>query len=218
MGKYTTEVRFICECAVELNESAGGNNVREICINAAPVLFHDDLILFDPAYKSVLFPKILMHYYTREIAFETVGLWVLKLNTKMQEILPYYNQLYKSETLKFDPLHTFNLARSHVEQGKDDTSTTSNQSGTKLNTYSDTPNGALTGVENDTYLSSASKSTGNNLMSDTSVSLNNSFWQEFVKGYSGDNVSQLLMDYRKTMLNIDMQVIDELADLFFKLW
>ena len=218
MGKYTTEVRFICECAVELNESVGGNNVREICMNAAPIIFDENLELFDASYQGILFPKILMHYYTREIAFETVGLWILKLNTKMQEILPYYNQLYRSESLKFDPLHTFDLGRTHIEQGKNESNGSNSQQSTKLNSYSDTPNGALTGVVNDTYLSSASKGTNNATGTNSNEYSDNRFWQEFVSGNDGKNYSQLLMDFRKTMLNIDMRVIDELGDLFFKLW
>ena len=218
MAHYTTEVRFICETACGAKESSGGNLVVKNCKYAAPVIFDDDIELFDEDYKEILFPKILMHYYTREIAFETVGLWILKLNTKMKEIMPYYNQLYRSETLKFDPLHNFNLVRSHIEQGKADSSASGNRSNTNTNSYSDTPNGALTGVMNDQYLSSASKSTGSNTSNDSTATTDGRFWQEMIKGNSGHNMSQLLIDFRKTMLNIDMDVIDDLKDLFFKLW
>ena len=218
MGHYTTEVRFICETACGLDESSGGNNVIQICHDAAPLIFDQNLVMFDGTYKEVLFPKILLHYYTREIAFETVGLWILKLNTKMQEILPYYNQLYRSETLKFDPLHNFNLVRSHVEQGRTDTVGDNSSDNTRTNSYSDTPNGALTGVMNEQYLSSASKSTDHNTAHDNNTTSDGRFWQEMVKGNSGENYSKLLMDFRKTMLNIDMDVIDDLKDLFFKLW
>ena len=42
---------------------------------------------------------------------------------------------------------------------------------------------------------------------------------EHVKGkQSGTSYSKLLEEYRKTMLNIDMEVIDSLADLFMNLW
>lgn len=218
MAHYTTEVRFICETACGLDESSGGNNVMQICKDAAPIIFDENLELFDSGYKEILLPKILLHYYTREIAFETVGLWILKLNTKMEEILPYYNQLYRSEMLKFDPLHNFNLVRSHVEQGRADSHGNSAGSNSKTNSYSDTPNGALTGVMNDQYLSSASRSTGSNASNDTTESSDGRFWQEMIKGNSGHNMSQLLLDFRKTMLNIDMDVIDDLKDLFFKLW
>ena len=218
MAHYTTEVRFICETACGLDESSGGNNAIQICNDAAPLIFDQNLVLFDGGYKEILFPKILLHYYTREIAFETVGMWILKLNTKMQEILPYYNQLYKSQMLKFDPLHNFNLTRSHIEQSRADSDGNGVSDNLKTNSFSDTPNGALTGVMNDQYLSSASKGTNHNTSHDTTETTDGRIWQEMVKGNSGYNASQLLMDFRKTMLNIDMDVIDDLKDLFFKLW
>lgn len=218
MSKYTTEVRFICETAAELEESKGGDNVKAICLAAYPEIFDSELEVFDENYKEVLFPKILMHYYTREIAFETVGLWILKLNTKMQEILPYYNQLYRSELLEFDPLHNFDLSRSHVEQGEAKSNGTGSNTGNSIYAFSDTPNGALTGVIAGNYLSAASK-TDNTSATTTGTTGNDSrFWQEIIKGNSGQNFSKLLSDFRKTMLNIDMRVIDDLGDLFFKLW
>lgn len=80
------------------------SSVNKTIQNAIPNIFEDDIPMFDESYRNVLFGKILKHYYTREIGFETYGLWKLKLNTKLEEIMPYYNQLYKSELLKFDPL------------------------------------------------------------------------------------------------------------------
>lgn len=63
-----------------------------------------DYPIFDESYRSKLNNKILAHYRFREIGFETAGLFVDRLNTRMNEIMPYYNQLYESELLKFDPL------------------------------------------------------------------------------------------------------------------
>ena len=37
-------------------------------------------------------------------------------------------------------------------------------------------------------------------------------------GYSGQSASKSLMEYRKTFLNIDMMIIDELESLFFGLF
>ena len=42
---------------------------------------------------------------------------------------------------------------------------------------------------------------------------------ETVKGkVGGENYSSLLEQYRKTFLNIDMMIIDELSDLFMNIW
>ena len=106
MSKYTTEVRYICEVNAGLTESTGGNDVEQVIANSRAKIFDFNYPIYDESYRSILETKILKHFYTREIGLETVGLWKLKLNTKMNEIMPYYNQLYKSALLEFNPLWT----------------------------------------------------------------------------------------------------------------
>ena len=215
MSKYTTEVRYICEKAAGLDESKGYADVDTIIENSIDSIFSFNFPMFDESYRSVLCTKILRHYYTREIGFETVGLWKLKLQTKLNEIMPYYNQLYNSELIKFNPLYDVDLNTTHVgdksgesskeenkigvgvvegersESGTNKASTDSvegenrsgtsksdqtgtsigndktsktvadneNSSGVNYDLYSDTPQGALAGVNSEEYLTSARKIT-----------------------------------------------------------
>lgn len=204
MSKYTTEVRFICESKSGLENSKGCDDVDEILNNSWNKIFTTKAEIFDENYRAVICKKILKHYYLREICSETVGIWKLWLNTRLEEILPYYNQLYKSALLEFNPLHDVNITRTHnrtIDENKTEngtsteTSTDKNTgSGTRDNTtsgtnknsgtssvtdngssnskdlYSDTPQGALTGVETETYLTNARKIT--NTDSSTSESTN----------------------------------------------
>lgn len=242
MSKYTTEVRFICETASGLNESKGYTDVDTIITNAIPKIFTFTFPIFDENYRTVLEKKILKHFYTREICEETVGLWKLRLDTKLNEIMPYYNKLYESELLEFNPLYTANLTRTKKTDYDSNRNTSnngnvsSNGSGTGTNSnvsidlYSDTPQGALTGVENETYLTNARKTTDtanssstatNNVTnSDTGTDALKSTedYLETVVGFEGSDASDLLMKYRDTFLNIDMMVIGELETLFFQLW
>ena len=100
MSKYTTEVRYICEHFSGLSESVGYDDVEQVIKNCLPKVFDFNFPIFDESYRTVLETKILRHYYTREIGLDTVGLWKLKLNTKLNEIMPYYNQRYESCLLK----------------------------------------------------------------------------------------------------------------------
>ena len=185
MSKYTTEVRFICEVNSGLNESVGYSKIEDVITGAMPKIFDFDFPIFDEKYRSVLERKILKHFYTREICEETVGLWKLRLGTRLNEIMPYYNKLYNSELLDFNPLYTDNLTRTRTTKlkskretgnnGKVDTTNSSNSKGTGSGTannnandlYSDTPQGSLNGVESGTYLTNARKT------SDTSTSSSN---------------------------------------------
>ena len=105
MSDYTTQLRFICEAyANRTDKPRPQSDVDNTIALARPMLFDFDYPIFDPDYKETLETKIISHFYTREIGLETVGLFKLHLKNKMREIMPYYNQLYESEKIKFDPL------------------------------------------------------------------------------------------------------------------
>lgn len=287
MSKYTTEVRFICENFAGLSESAGGNSVDEILEKSWNKVFDSDVNFFDKEYRKVLCKKILKHYYTREIGCETVGLWKLWMNTKLEEIMPYYNQLYKSELLKFDPLsdtkiETTGNRRGNSDRDKSGTENTNdkrdisgtsdmnknvNNSGSSENNtdrsthgdsverdlYSDTPQGSLQNVENETYLTNArkvsndsngtdnitsndtfnsnsvDKTTNTNTSNDVftgkrdsteneSVNSTEDYTESIIGKRGSGSFSNLLNEFRKTFLNIDMMVIDEFEEMFFQLW
>lgn len=159
MSKYTTEVRFICENSAGLSESEGADNVDNILDKCWDKVFNFDFPIFDENYRQVLCRKILKHYYTREIAHETVGRWKLALNAKLNEIMPYYNQLYKSELLEFNPFYDVDLTRSREGSGTSNrtSNNTETNSGTSknvsigsgtsntdtLNRFSDTPQNSM---------------------------------------------------------------------------
>lgn len=106
MSKYTTEVRYICETnTAHPVEGRGFNSIDEILNECHANIFNFDYPIFDPTYKPTLEKKILRHFYTREICEETVGLWKLRLCDKLNVIMPYYNQMYESALLEFNPLY-----------------------------------------------------------------------------------------------------------------
>ena len=250
MSKYTTEVRFICEVNSGLNESVGYSKIEDVITGAIPKIFDFDFPIFDESYRSVLERKILKHFYTREICEETVGLWKLRLDTRLNEIMPYYNKLYNSELLDFNPLYSDNLVRTRKtnldsnRKTSNSGKTTSNNSthgsgnGNTINNgndlFSDTPQGSIVGLDENTYLTNARKTTDNsstttttsNISSGTVDSSDNGSddlksteeYLESVSGWSGITGSELIMKYRETFINIDVMILNELEDLFFQLW
>lgn len=67
-------------------------------------IFNDWWTTYIPEYKQELMTKILRHYHFNQIGSETPERFIYYLNTQLAEIMPYYNQLYKSELIKFNPL------------------------------------------------------------------------------------------------------------------
>lgn len=223
MSKYTTEVRYICETFSGLDESKGCFNINEIIEQSRSKIFSFDYPIFDEKYRGVLETKILKHYYTREIGLETVGLWLHKLDVKMNEIMPYYNQLYNSCLLEFNPFYNtdFTTKRDIKTNEKGNSKDETNSTTKEWELYSDTPQGSVKNLENETYLTNATKNTGNgNTLNKGETNVDNvQDYLETVKGkVGGENYSSLLEQYRKTFLNIDMMIIDDLSDLFMNIW
>lgn len=215
MSKYTTEVRFICETAAGLSESAGASKVDEIIVKAAPIVFNFDWPIFDEAYRLGLEEKILRHYYTREIGEETIGLWKLRLEDRLNLVMPKYNQLYESAKLEFNPFYDVDYTRQGTNSGEGTSSGTTNSTGNNM--HSDTPQNGLESVLNGEYLTDADVSNSESLSSSKNSSSGK--FQESIKGkMPGASYSRLLKEYRQTFLNIDRMVIDELNDLFMGVW
>lgn len=211
MSMYTTELRYICESYAGLTESAGYNNIENVIKKALPKIFDFDFPIFDEDYRAVIETKIIKHYYTREISEETVGLWKLRLNTKMNEIMPYYNQLYKAWSVDFNPLYDTDITTEHTL----DNESTQTTSGKSTDRFSDTPQGSLQNIENNTYLSNATIVDSN--ASGTSNSTDE--YLEKITGKRGSmSYSKMLDEYRESLINIDSMIIVDLKDLFFKLW
>lgn len=231
MSKYTTELRWIVE------------NGYDLQLNEYPI--------FDENYRQKLNQKIINHYYFREIGFETVGLFRFYLKQTMNEIMPYYNQLYESALLEIDPLNTINftetLTRTKIgndtKNFNEDTTVNSNgdsnSNSTKSTNFkdveSDTPQGMLSigNIEGELYASYArisknedtTNSTAHQETTDTQKrkndeKINREDNENYTRTEKGNRESQseLLMKYRETFLNIDMQVINELNDLFMGLY
>lgn len=218
MSKYTTELRYICETYAGLDESVGYNSIEEVIAKSRAKIFDFDYPIFDESYREVLETKIIRHFYTREIGFETVGLWKLKLNTKMNEIMVYYNQLYLSEQLEFNPLSTHSM----VTENKYDNHNVLKNSGDiktdNINKFSDTPQGALKDIQSNEYLTNATINENVRTLNDGSKSDGDGSSKTTSSGYAGTSGSKLLRDYRDTFINIDMMVIRDLEHLFMMVW
>ena len=209
----------------------------------------DKVNQYGTAYKvptrAELNNKILNYYRFREIGFETVGRFLFELETALNEIMPYYNQLFYSADQDFNPIYNVDYIR-NTQRNKSDTnigsqssSTNSSANGTSTdnskNVTSDTPQNQL-GITNEQidqldYASEASWGKNSNSTSDTSSSTSNASNSiignekegivETTKGNFGVTSAQdLIMKYRETLLNIEQLIIHDkrIAELFMLIY
>jgi len=176
--------------------------------------------------------KIENHYWFRQIGFETVGRFKHYLKTKMNEIMPYYVQLYEFDA-KWqnidDPLESYNLVETFLEEtsgtGRASGSNSSESSGSSdnLSKFSDTPQGSVANL--DMYLTNATQVTG----SDSGTSSGSSEQSSESAGTTSRTMTRKgnigvqplggeVENIRNAFMDIDMKIIEELGELFLKIY
>ena len=179
MSKYTTELRFICEESAGLAHSEGYTSIDSVLDKSRDKIFDFDFPIFDENYRIPLENKILKHYYTREIGFETVGLWKHFLGMRMNEIMPYYNKLYSSELIEFNPMYDVDLTTDYnkVNNGDRDKSSEFIENGSFLQedttSQHDNSTSETSSTENSNLIE-ATNSNGNETSNQNKVSAENS--------------------------------------------
>lgn len=200
----------------------------------------DEYPIFDENYRNTLNQNILYHYYENEIAFETAPLFRFYLKQKLNEIMPYYNQLYRLQKNLIDNnllLNNVNITENLQGTNSNNTTTStssqsnSSNSGTSnnKNLFLDTPQGdEYKGTINDTnYATNVTfdNNTSSNTIQDTSSNsgtANVSGTNAYIKTIIGNNGAKfnidVLNDIKNKLMNIDLLIINELNDLFMQIF
>lgn len=188
--------------------------------------------IFDENYRETLNNNILYHYYENEIGFETAPLFRLYLNQKLNEIMPYYNELYKvqkkiiDENLILNNVNiTENLQGSNTTQSSSQSNSTNNGTSNNKNLFQDTPQGPISNTEIDaqTWATNLTldKNTTNNTINDNSSS-NGTGTNEYIKTIIGNNGGKfnidILNDIKNNLMNIDLMIINDLNELFMQIF
>lgn len=220
MSEYTTELRWWCEQTTGLS----GKPVSQIIEKAAPILFQFYYPFWseNPNEKRLFQEKIIRHFYTREIGFETMGLFQLKLEDKMLEIMPYYNKLYSAANMEFNFLNTDESSEHENESTKTSGEYSANgEVSSKGNSkYSDTPQGSISGLENGDYMTNAEINVNASNSSNNGENKGEGT-RELTRTYTGRkgvSAGNLLAEYYKAQMNIDQQLYKELNTLFMNIW
>ena len=164
--------------------------------------------------KDKLAKKIVDHFLTEQIGFETMGLFRQKVKITMEEIMESKLPLIYSRAIEYDPLvnvdFTETMERSVTNEGE----SSSNSSGLAVN--SDTPQGQISkaNILAGNYASSTSASEG-----EASGSSTNEMGEEYtkrVKGHSGVSATaqKMIEQFRDNIRAIDYEIIKELEPLF----
>ena len=181
--------------------------------------------------------KILNHYRYREIGQETFGRWLFELNTALNEIMPYYNQLFYSADQDFNPIYNVDYKKTIMgsQNANSNTTSTGNDSTTNeeftKSVNSRTPQDLLnisnTGIDTVNYADNADwgkasgTTTGTNTTTGNASSNGSTSSIETTKGNFGVVSAQdLIIKYRETIINIEQQIINDprIKELFMLIY
>ena len=198
MSKYTTTIKTLID------------NNFDFKMTSYPI--------FDENYRETLNQKILYHYYENEIGFETASLFRFYLNNKLNEIMPYYNELYNKQIKLLDKLDkNVDLTETFKRDSKTNTTSKSNSKNNGKNVFLDTPQGDLYKGDIDSTDYATSVTWNKNNIDDSSDAKGTGL-ENYIKTITGNNGSkyniEVLKDIKDNIMNIDLMIINELNDLF----
>lgn len=144
MSTFTTEIRYMLETLNGQSENGPASGVNNVINNTRAQVFDFDYphATLTDSEKEHLEKHFLMHYYTREIGFETFGLFKLKLQSKLWDIMPKYEKLYDLEHKNLDFFADVDYTRK-LDSQTDQDGTTNKTSGSIDHAHS----GTLTEVQ-----------------------------------------------------------------------
>ena len=208
MSRYTTELRLIVQ-NTSLEEVQSWFKDYEL----SDYLTEEEIAVIEERgtwNKDKLAELIVDHYWMYEIGLETVALFKHQVKVAMREIMEEKLPLIYSASLKYDPLVNVDFTETYEEENSQD----GNADG--LNVNSDTPQGQISKetILGGSYASSTGASEG------TSHSEGTQSYTRTQKGNSGSltTAQALVQQYRKNIIMINRDIVNDLANLFMQIY
>ena len=207
MSKYTLELRYI------YNDKKYN-------------LFDFPYNLYDNDLKPWFEEKFFQHFMFYEIGFDSVAMFKQRLMSKLNDIFPYYKQLYETEIRSKDIDFMLNkdLKESYIREltSNSNSSQESNATSNGLSTAGQlTPSLIANSQKIDKFMDTAQKdeATSNSISSGESTGNSKEEYSLLSQGNIGVTSSaELLAKWREVLLNIDLMIFEECNDLFMQIF
>lgn len=229
MAKYTMELKTIME-----SESLKPHLEKALSTYPmyAPLSTNPEVLAIIPT-REVLNKKILNHYKYYEIGFDTIGRFLDELQIAMEEIMPFYNQMYNTCEImakiddpfgNVDVTETFTQTSSNESSSENEGSTNTHSKDVATNT----PQGniiSITSKDIDT-VTHADGVTWNKGGTDensknTSTSSGQTSHTFTKKGNQGVNTyAHDMVEFRTSIIDVTTQIIadERISNLFMQVF
>lgn len=207
MSKYTLELRYLYK-------------------DGKYDLFSFPYNLYDNDLKPWFEEKFFQHFMFCEIGFDSVAMFKQRLMSKLNDIYPYYKQLYETEIaskdidflLNKDLKESYTRELSSNSNSNQETNVTSNSLSTAGQL---TPSLIANSDKIDKFMDTAQKDNGSSNSTSSGESSGNSK-EEYTLTSQGNigitSSAELLDKWRQVLINIDLMIFDECNDLFMQIF
>lgn len=197
--------------------------------------------------KETFEKLFISHFYFREIGFETPERFKVKLQAKLNLIMPYYRQLALTEWDKLKSVEQMMTSKDltetteHTQSIQGTNETESNQSSTANGSQSTTSSNEskasnlADGVSQSSLTDGYLTSSGKTEQTDTTQSESSGTGNQTITGSNDQRLTEkttftstgdigiqtpayAITEWRKVIININQMIIDECEDLFMKLY
>ena len=189
-------------------------------------LFDFPYNLYDNDLKPWFEEKFFQHFMFYEIGFDSVAMFKQRLMSKLNDIFPYYKQLYETEIAckNIDFMLNKDLKESYVREltSNSNSSQESNAATSGLSTAGQlTPSLISNSQKIDKFMDTAQKDESSSNSTATGESNGNSK-EEYTLTSQGNigitSSAELLDKWRQVLLNIDLMIFEECNDLFMQIF
>lgn len=192
-------------------------------INGGIDIFDFEYNLFNNDYKSTFEQLFIDYFFTEEIAHETVGLFKHRLKTKLNLVLPMYNELYMTQELEQRILDNYDVTEiiNRVVTGDSTRTMDSNsmRNGVEKQLYKDAPKTKID-INRFDVVTNLTKNeadeTSTNKANEVNASNNIENYTRHTTGNIGVQTdADAIIKYWQSLRNVTLELFDnELSSLF----
>lgn len=200
-------------------------------INELPRLYHSNIFDFEyplseKINKDEFEIKIIKHFITRRINYETINMFKLALDDKLNTIMPMYNLYFDSiftntDLLSEKTVDTTIENNTNSNNSSSVTNSSGNSSNISDNRSSETPQNDISSVQNGEYLSNydfntitSTDSTNSSVSTNNSSNGNSTINYNHIKYLNGNEIKDLIQNLN----NVYELIYNDLESLFYQIY
>ena len=185
-------------------------------------------------YRKGFEEQFIQHFYFDEIGYETVGMFLFKLKSKLNLIMPNFMKILETQLMEqrildnYDVTETFDkTAKNHINSSLDSESVSDiKTTGESKNLFSDTPKTKID-INSVDYVKSISKdintsdnkSVGSSLSTNVTTGDDSEKWIRTMTGNIGIQTdADAIMKFWQSLRNVEQEIFDECSSLFMEVY